>query len=180
MQLYLDDPIWALWGTKAQRDRQLGLALWVLIGMGVRIAWHKAVRGSAVVWIGASIVADVAAREITVSIPASMVAELLASLELLASGAMVSLRELKRCTGKHSWVAGLLPRIRWAVSIMYAVAASAEGDIRSGAEERRRLRREDPRPKHGLVAAKRIALPVRWLTALWCDMQGPATRRISW
>ncbi|CAK0845264.1 unnamed protein product [Prorocentrum cordatum] len=180
MQLYLDDPMWALWGTKAQRDRQLGLALWVLIGMGVRIAWHKAVRGSAVVWIGASIVADVAAREITVSIPASMVAELLASLELLASGAMVSLRELKRCTGKHSWVAGLLPRIRWAVSIMYAVAASAEGDIRSGAEERRRLRREDPRPKHGLVAAKRIALPVRWLTALWCDMQGPVTRRISW
>ncbi|CAK0796788.1 unnamed protein product, partial [Prorocentrum cordatum] len=176
----LGDPIWTLWGTRAQRDRQLGLALWVLIGLGVRVAWHRAVRGPAVAWIGATIAADVAPREMTVAIPASTIEEPLALLGRLGNGAMISLRVLKQCTGEHSWVAGLLPRIRWAVAILCAVAALAERDFRSGAEGRRRQQRGGPRPKCGMVAAKRVALPVRWLTALWRGMEGPVTRRIAW
>ncbi|CAK0852125.1 unnamed protein product, partial [Prorocentrum cordatum] len=180
MQLYLDDPIWTLSGTRAQRDRQLGLALWILIGLGVRIAWHKAARGPAVAWIGATIAADVASREMTVAIPASTIEELLALLVRLGNGATISLKVFKQCIGEHSWVAGLLPRIRCAVAILYAVAASAERDFRSGAEGRRRQQRGDPRPMCGMVAAKRVAFPARWLTALWRGMEGPVTRRIAW
>lgn len=75
---------------------------------------------------------------------------------------MVGLRQLRSFTGRASWLAGVLFRWRWVVSIMYAVIASHEKDVRSG-EERRRAQ-NDTRPKENLVPVKRLELPVAYLT----------------
>eukprot|EP00974_Lingulodinium_polyedra_P109009 10549941-Lingulodinium_polyedra.AAC.1 len=44
---------------------------------------------------------------------------------------MVGLKRLKRLTGRLSWAAGIVPRMRWAVAILYATAAAAERDARN-------------------------------------------------
>ena len=77
---------------------------------------------------------------------------------------MISLRDLRATTGRLSWLAGILPRCRWAVSILYAVVAAAEKDARDGTEEARAANRpSDQRPKPFLVPAARVKLPRQWL-----------------
>lgn len=71
---------------------------------------------------------------------------------------MIGLRELRSTTGRLSWMAGILPRTRWAVTIMYAVVAAAEKDAQSGAEaERAAKRAKDQRLKENLVAVMRLS-----------------------
>eukprot|EP00438_Fugacium_kawagutii_P003234 Skav228677 [mRNA] locus=scaffold3331:11275:11961:+ [translate_table: standard] len=80
---------------------------------------------------------------------------------------MVSLKAVRAATGRLSWVAGILPRCRWAVSIMYAVVAAVDADVRSGEEWVRAAKRDsDQRPKIGLVPVNRIALPLEWFVLL--------------
>eukprot|EP00438_Fugacium_kawagutii_P032790 Skav211927 [mRNA] locus=scaffold1086:171492:172376:+ [translate_table: standard] len=80
---------------------------------------------------------------------------------------MVGLRALRAATGRLSWVAGILPRCRWAVSILYAVVSSAEADEYNNTEWVRAAMREgDQRPKTGLVPMNRIKLPVEWFVML--------------
>lgn len=69
---------------------------------------------------------------------------------------MISVRHLRSITGKASWMAGILPKWRWIVSIMYAVLASHDRDVKSGAERRRAQRRDDDRVKEHLI---RVELP---------------------
>ena len=47
---------------------------------------------------------------------------------------------------------------------MYAVIASHEKDVRWGEEKRRVRKREDTRPKENLIPAKRLELPIAYLT----------------
>ena len=87
---------------------------------------------------------------------------------------MVSMREAQQTTGRLSWVAGILPRARWAVSIMYAVLA---GTKRSEEEEKRRAtRRADQRLKMGLIAVKRPELPRQWFMNLLMNPERLALR----
>lgn len=76
--------------------------------------------------------------------------------------AMVS-KSLKSTTGKLSWIAGIIPRCGWAVSILYGVIADHERDAASGAEARRAPSREDTRDKSGLIRVKRMRLAREWL-----------------
>ena len=50
---------------------------------------------------------------------------------------MVSLKELRAVTGRLSWMAGILPRLRWTTSVFYAVITGAMRDIESGQELKR-------------------------------------------
>ena len=52
-------------------------------------------------------------------------------------------------------MAGIVPRIRWVVTILYAVVANVEADAKSGAESRRAKKRADHRVKDWLVPVKR-------------------------
>eukprot|EP00974_Lingulodinium_polyedra_P053126 5105690-Lingulodinium_polyedra.AAC.1 len=55
MQIYVDDPIFALRGTLRAAAREAALALlWAAVA-GFPLAWHKCDRGDAVAWIGATI-----------------------------------------------------------------------------------------------------------------------------
>ena len=74
---------------------------------------------------------------------------------------------LRATTGRLSWIAGIVPRVRWAVTVLYAVVASAEADALSGAEARRAQGRADSRAKDWLVPVKRFELARGWLEDLF-------------
>ena len=164
LQLYVDDAIVLLNGTRAHRDEKLALLLHTAAGMGIQISYHKGERGRKTTWIGIQFEIDVAEAAMVLSIPKKMLAELKAALEEWKNKGMVGLRQLRSFTGRASWLAGVLFRWRWVVSIMYAVIASHEKDVRSGEERRRAQNREDTRCKENLVPVKRLELPVAYLT----------------
>ena len=97
------------------------------------------------------------------TVPQKMMRELLAKLKDCEGG----LRELRVTKGRLSWMAGILTRMRWAVSIFYGVVAAAEKDAKQGIEHERASKRpKNQRPKDGLVAVSRVELPRAWLAHL--------------
>ena len=83
--------------------------------------------------------------------------DILEALTSWPSRGMIPLRELRSVTGKLSWIAGIIPRLRWAEAIFYAVVADGENDLREGKEADRattcdKYRREKPH----LIAVKRL------------------------
>ena len=83
------------------------------------------------------------------------------------SKGMIPLRDLRSLAGKLSWVAGVIPRIRWTVAIFYAVLSTAEREEQEGIEAARAAKREDKREKKGLVAVKRLGIARAWLERLF-------------
>eukprot|EP00913_Durusdinium_trenchii_P012052 g11322.t1 len=166
-QLYMDDPMWILRGPTSRRNRNLALLLYTARALGINLAWHKGSRGSQLTWIGVMFEVMQAEAEVKLTVPRKMMEEIRGSLESWESKGMISLREVQQVTGRLSWVAGILPRTRWAVSIMYAVIADVK---RAEEDERRRAsQRSDTRPKHGLVSVKRLELPRRWFMVFFKD-----------
>ena len=125
-QLYMDDPMWILRGPTSRRNRNLALLLYTARALGINLAWHKGSRGSQLTWIGVMFEVMQAEAEVKLTVPKKMMEEIRSSLESWESKGMISLREVQQVTGRLSWVAGILPRTRWAVSIMYAVIADVK------------------------------------------------------
>ena len=163
LQLYMDDPLFAIIGPKVRRRGVLAMLLYTAAAMGVQLAFHKGEQGFRICWIGVQL--EIAARRalLLLTVPEKVVAELLDKMKEWKGKGMIPFRDLRSTTGRLSWVAGIVPRIRWIVSILYAVVASVEGDSRSGAEAARAAHRKDSRPKVGLVPVKRIEMPRSWL-----------------
>ena len=70
---------------------------------------------------------------------------------------MISLKELRASTGKLSWISGIIPRLRWATSVFYAVLSDGEHDLKLNKEAERAAAREGDhsREKPHLIAVKR-------------------------
>ena len=152
---YMDDPIWILRVPSSRRNRNLALLLYTARALGINLAWHKGARGSQLTWIGVMFEVNQAEAMIKLTAPRKMMDEIRSILETWEHKGMVSLKEVQQVTGRLSWVAGILPRARWAVSIMYAVIADTK---KSEDDERRRAtQRSDQRPKLGLVSVKRTS-----------------------
>eukprot|EP00435_Cladocopium_sp_Y103_P036989 s818_g9.t1 len=162
VQIYMDDPLVALQGPKKERDSLLSMLLYTSRTFGLNLSYAKGERGTKLTWIGVSLEIDLDNQKIVVDIPKKLVEDLLDKL----SGwkGMISVKELRSTTGKLSWAAGIIPRLRWSVSIMYGVVADCDREMRAGLEEARAvLRQGDQRPKTGMVAVKRLELARRWL-----------------
>ena len=167
LQTYMDDPWFMLAGPLGRRNRNVALILYSLFAMGINVAYHKGERGLRVTWIGVVFELDLSARVMKLTISHKMMKELLTKLKDWEGAGMIGLRELRSVTGRLSWMAGILTRTRWAVSIMYGVVAAAERDLVTGAEQERAAKRaKDQRPKEGLVAVSRFELPRAWLAHL--------------
>ena len=176
LQTYMDDPLVVLVGTREERRSLLAMLLYTAKAFGINLAFHKGERGLQLTWVGVRI--EVRPEDATVvrTIPEKMVKELRDKLKEWQSKGMVSLRQV---TGRLSWLAGILPRCRWCVTILYGVMASVEHDIKSGEEERRAAKRKDTRTKEGLVAVKRLALPRMWFLRLLAEPDKLLIRSIS-
>jgi hypothetical protein len=169
MQIYVDDVLTLINGTEEEKANLIALGLYTMSAFGVQIALKKGERGQQVQWIGVKMLLQWPESplkgSITYAAPKKMMDELLETLMGWMDRGMVSHRELRSTTGRLSWVAGILPRLRWAVSVFFAVLRDAEEDERTGLEDERALNRKDRRPKYGLVAVKRFGATLRWLIA---------------
>ena len=169
MQIYVDDVLTLINGTEEEKANLIALGLYTMRAFGVQIALNKGERGQQVQWIGVKMLLQWPESplkgSITYAAPKKMMDELLETLMGWMDRGMVSHRELRSTTGRLSWVAGILPRLRWAVSVFFAVLRDAEEDEKTGLEEERAQRRKDQRPKYGLVAVKRFGATLRWLIA---------------
>ena len=191
LELYLDDPLWTLWGTKAQRDRQLAISLWICLAMGTKFSWKKAARGSSLIWIGIQFTLECKVRFLLVSIPIGMVKDILLDVAALQRPGRVPLKWLRKLTGRLSWAAGVLPRIRWAINVLYAVYFSAEREAQRrprGTAGRPSVFRSGDGPSRTrkavtpfLFDSSRVRLPLQWVAALFRDFERtPFVRRIAW
>ena len=121
LQLYMDDPLFAIIGPKGRRR-------------GAQLAFHKGERGLRICWIGVQLEIVTSRALLLLTVPEKVVNELLAKMKEWKGRGMIAFRDLRATTGKLSWIAGIVPRIRWTVSILYAVVALVEADNKSGAE----------------------------------------------
>ena len=169
LQLYMDDPLFAIIGPKGSRRGVLAMLLYTAAAMGIQLAFRNGERGLRICWIGVQLEIVANRALLLLTVPEKVVNELLAKMkEWKGKGkGMIAFQDLRASTGKLSWVAGIVPRIRLTVSILYAVVASAEMDDRSGEEFTRAASRKDQRPKVGLVPPKRVELPGRGCSTSW-------------
>ena len=167
LQIYMDDPLFVLVGPKTRRRALIAVILYTASAMGINVAYHKGNRGLRLTWIGIQMEVNVTMEIFTLSIPEKMAAELGEKIRAWKNKGMVGFRELRATTGRLSWIAGIVPRVRWAVTVLYAVVTSAEADALSGAEARRAQGRADSRAKDWLVPVKRFELARGWLEDLF-------------
>ena len=163
-QIYMDDIILLLRGTRRHRNHVLAMVLYMLECLGVQIALEKGERGTRVRWIGTTL--EIQETELTIGIQNKMVEEITAELQSWSSMGMVPLRDLRKITGKLSWIAGIIPRVKWVVNALYSVMASVQKDELAGLETSRAASRSDQRPKLGLVPYKRLKNAVEWMNQL--------------
>ena len=162
-QCYLDDSIWTLRGDLEVRNHNLAFILYSMASVGLKVALSKGERANTVQWIGIKL--SVFEKDILLTLPEAFVKELVALLESWNGKGMIPLKELRKAAGKLSWLAGVLPRARWVVPILYGSMKQQEIDVKQGTEEERRQRRQDPRPKDGLIAVKRVEQARVWVLA---------------
>eukprot|EP00435_Cladocopium_sp_Y103_P030488 s2244_g7.t1 len=181
LQIYVDDVLTLINGTDEEKANLIALSLYTMRALGVQIALGKGERGQQVQWIGVKMLLQWTPNptegSITYSAPKKMIDEVLETLKGWMTRGMVSHRELRSTTGRLSWICGILPRLRWTASVLFAVLRDAEEDERSGAEESRASRRPDTRPKLGLVAVKRFGATLKWLIAALSRIDKFALRR---
>ena len=162
IQIYVDDILLMASGSRPRRESILAMVLHTLQALGMMLSLGKGERGTRVTWIGTVI--EITQDVLQFSIPEKMVTEVLKEIRTWPTKGMVSLKSVRTITGKLSWIAGILPRLRWVPSTFYSVMADVEKDQRDGKEAERASRRSDSRAKEGLVAVKRFGAALEWIT----------------
>eukprot|EP00438_Fugacium_kawagutii_P000419 Skav229881 [mRNA] locus=scaffold247:354658:356938:+ [translate_table: standard] len=169
LQVYVDDLLVAALGSREKREHILACWLYTLSAFGVQVNLKKGEGGRRVKWIGCQI--EVPPPEgnppvMVLGVAKQMIDQILEVLHSWQSKGMGSLKELKSTTGRLSWVAGIVPRIRWTVNILYAVLKEVEREQAAGDEHRRASNRADSRPKVGLFPIKRLGGVDKWILKL--------------
>lgn len=166
-QIYVDDPVIATIGTPQERIRALARVLLLWLTLGARLAWPKASLGTSVQWIGATYI--VQPQGVTATIDAKRIQSLDAKAAChLASRGMTS--GVRSFAGEMSWVAGVVPRLRPFVSMLYSAVHEMLHQAATGHSR--------DRPKE-LVFVKTISYPLNWLRHFF-KHQWQGLRRNFW
>jgi len=175
LQIYVDDPIWAVRGDAATR-RHLVVALllfWQV--MGAPFSWGKGQRGASVQWIGAKLTVvnrGPRGRGVTVEVPEDKGADLLRDAEGFLDGrSALARRSLRRFAGQASFIAGLVPLLRPFLSGVWATLktpVTETGKVPAGGTLE---------GSEYLVSARRVRHSLRWIRAFLQGTAGAALVR---
>ena len=102
----MDDPTSALVGHPNVRNRDLAVALTWLVVLGYRLSWKKALKGSRVDWIGATI--SVNREGVSVTIPEGKVTEMIELTNSYAAKTVIGKKQLQSLAGKYAFILGLM------------------------------------------------------------------------
>jgi hypothetical protein len=155
MQVFVDDPVIAVAGTRDERYTLITMLLLFWAALGFRFSWKKGQLGATVQWIGAELA--LLPGGVRVALSERKTSEVLEALEKVeGSKGMISLTEAMSLIGKISWVASLIPLARPWVGQMYsALIDSRKAPVRS-----------TTRKRPNLVFVRRFSHSVKWLRAL--------------
>ena len=157
-QTYLDDALWSLQGGLARRNVLLSFILYTMRALGFIVALSKGARGREVVWCGVTFT-HTQDDTIILGVSEKFLQELASLLASWKGKGMAPTKELRQAAGKAAWLAGVLPRTRWASRMLYAALHDRIGDIASGKEELRRSTRSDTRARDHLFPIARLNRP---------------------
>eukprot|EP00435_Cladocopium_sp_Y103_P057196 s804_g19.t1 len=163
-QVYIDDIALVLRGSTELRNLQLSNVLYLLAAFGVQVSMKKGERGRRVVWIGTTF--EIQEHEVVLGTPKKLIDEIKSTMGAWAGRGMIPTKDLRSFLGKLVWVSGIVPRLRWTVTALYAVLTKALQEDKTEAERAAR-RAHDQRPKIGLVAVKGLGTALPWLRAVF-------------
>ena len=170
-QTYLDDALWFLQGPLKVRNRCLGLILFTMEAIGLRIAHSKGHRAGSVQWIGVTF-SIVNRDSLVLGLPKPFLQETLQTLVDWGQRGYIAIRDLRSMAGRLSWVAGVLPRSRWTVTVVYAVMKAAE-------TEKMESEKGDRRAPKNMVAVRRFELARKWLVAFLQEAPSKADENLQ-
>ena len=156
-QLYVDDPAIAIRGTPAFRDDTIATAVLVWRLLGFKLAFHKAQRGTDVVWIGGRL--KISEDKVVVSIPESKLQEFLSIVDELLLSNVAAIRKVRTLAGKASHFASMVYIWRPFLSEIWAAIQEASNPTNA---------RNGPK---GCVWLKQIRPALLWFKAF---LQGRA------
>lgn len=155
-QTYLDDSLWYLQGPLQSRNQLLSLVLHTMAALGLRVSFKKGKRAGNVQWVGVTF-SLINADRVSVGLPEPFMKETISTLQGWASKGYVALKALRTVAGRMSWVAGVLPRTRWTVAVLYAVLTSEEQESKGGGRVGSKVQ--------GMFPVKRLEQTRLWIIA---------------
>lgn len=173
--VYLDDGLWFLQGSLRTRNMVLAMVLTTAGALGFKVSLKKGMRATQVSWIGIRM--TLTDEALLMGLPTKYMDELVEILKRWQGAGMASLKELRQVCGKVAWLAGILPKARWVVSVFYKVLHTRLADVRDGREEARRQTRRDTRDKSNMFPVKQLEQARLWLVAyLNSAMENPTKK----
>ena len=149
-QTYLDDSLWYFQGPLEERNKAISLILHTMAALGLKVAFSKGHRSSMVQWIGVTFKL-VNGEKVVMGLPEPFLKATIDMLKDWSTRGYVPVKELRSLAGRMSWVAGVLPRSRWTVAVLYAVLKDEDRPGR------------DKGGKTGLFPVKRMEQTRVWL-----------------
>ena len=163
-QVYIDDILGVMAGPIEHRQKLLSMVLYTLGAFGINVSLGKGERGRRLKWIGVTYDLNYPSTVI-LGIPQKMVDEIKSLVESIKGRGMIGAKELRSLVGKLSWMAGVIPRMRWIVNVGYATLLSSAEDTVEKEIERAQMRAMDKRVKVKLIHLKRLGPALPWLEA---------------
>ena len=176
LQVYVDDVLRVAAGPSGLRYKLVSMILYALSALGIRVSLKKGEQGPRLKWIGVTFEINFP-ENVTLGVPQKMLEEVHVVLETISKRGMVGFKELRSVTGRLSWIAGILPRLRWAVSMFYGTLYAVLREDPS-VEEKRAADRSDKRVKKRLIPVKRLGVAITWLKLALEDSRKLMVRRI--
>ena len=151
MQVYTDDPHITVKGSKERRDLLMAAAItsWIMVGLDV--AFHKARRGKAVEWIGSLI--TVVDGGVHLEVKPQLWQEVRDTVETWLHSNVVSVRELRKLTGKANYIASLIITWRPFLADLWGALAKHDG------QAKKRKRQRIP----NTIWVKQIKSALKWI-----------------
>ena len=177
-QNYLDDGLWCMRGTLQRRNEMISFVLYTLKALGLNVALKKGQRSSSVVWIGVKYT-QLANKQLALTLPEKFLAEVMGELKAWDKRGMIPIKDLRKMCGRITWLAGILPRARWAVRVLYGSLHDRLHEVEAGLEAARAAQREDKRDKSNMIHANRFEHVRKWLIKFIEAAKDTPTRRIQ-
>ena len=159
-QLFVDDPIWSLVGTLAEREEAADVILLWWLCLGIPLAWNKGVWAddtSEHQWIGVRFQPDRSGTT-CMRLPPDFLKLFLENVKQFTqpSASTVSLQDADKMVGRAGRIAHIVPEARpFATALWAALAAARRAD-------RGTVREAPP----GRVAVRRFRVAAKWMQAL--------------
>ena len=130
--------------------------IYVFSAFGVQLSMEKGERGKRVVWIGTEF--ELFPDKVVLGTPRKVVEDICDTLKAWDGKGMIPVQDLRTFLGKLAWVAGIVPRLKWTVTALYAILTKVQHEEQSEHErsQKRAGDQRNQRMKIGFVAVKRM------------------------